>query len=84
MCVVENGGDLNGRTKKRSQESVGPVDVDPGHLNSRKEAGRKAQGARGLNNNCRKSVSPLSCLIKGFRSNYHCSPPGRINASGLK
>ena len=29
---VENGGDLDGRRKKRIEESVGSVDVDRGYL----------------------------------------------------
>ena len=39
-----------GRKEKiRKRESVGSVDVDPEVLENRKEAGREAQGAQGLN-----------------------------------
>ena len=66
--VVEKGGDLGGRRKKRRQESIGSVDVGPGHLKNRKE---ETQGAQGLSKSCRESVSPLSGLIRGFRIKYH-------------
>ena len=40
---------------------------------SNKEAGGGAQGAQGSSKICtsRESVSPLSCLIRGFRNKYH-------------
>ena len=37
--------------KKRRQESIGSVDVDPGYLEISKEAEREAQSAQGLNKN---------------------------------
>ena len=40
-------GRLGRKEKKRRQESVGSIDVDRGYLENRKEAERKAQGARG-------------------------------------
>ena len=56
------------------------------NLESNKEAGGGAQGTRGSSRNCtsRESVSPLSRQIRGFRNKYHCSPLGRINASGIE
>ena len=67
---VDNGGDLSGRRKQRRQESVGSVDVDREYLDNKKKAGREVQGAQGLSKYCRKSVSSLSRLVRGFRSRY--------------
>ena len=55
------------------QERVGPVAADPDNIESSKEAGGAAQGTQGLSKKClsRESVSPLSCLIRGFRHKYH-------------
>ena len=74
------------RRKKRIENKVlvqyCTVDVDPDNLensisisSNRKEAGREAQGpqvTQGLSKNCasRGSVSPLSCLIRNFRTKY--------------
>ena len=46
----------------------------------------ETKGTRGLSKSCtsRESVSPLSRLIRGFRSKYHRFPFGRINASGIE
>ena len=44
---VRNGGDLVGKRKKRRQERVGSVAVDPDNLDNVKEAGREAQDTRG-------------------------------------
>ena len=43
------------------------------NLGSNKAAGGGAQGAQGSSKICtsRKSVSPLSRLIRGFRNKYH-------------
>ena len=90
---VGNGGDLGGKRKTRRQERVGSVAADLLIDNledikrvTRKEGGREVQGidSQDSSNNCtsRESVSPLSRLIRGFRNKYHCSPRGRINASG--
>ena len=68
---AENGGDLDGRRKKRRQEVIGSLDVDPEDLENRKEAGREAQGAQGLSKNRREIVSLLSRPIRGFRNKYH-------------
>ena len=46
--MIENGGGLGVKRKKRRQESIGSVDVDPEDLENRKEAGRGAQGTQGL------------------------------------
>ena len=54
---VENGGELGERRKQRRQEIIGSEDVDPEDLDNRKEAGKEAQGAHGLCENCR--VCPL-------------------------
>ena len=43
--VVENGGDVGGRKKKRRQESIRSVDVNPEDLRNRNEAKTEAQGA---------------------------------------
>ena len=72
---VENGGDLGERRKKRRQESIGSVDFDPGYQKNRKEAEREAQGAQGLNENCRGSVSPLWGLSRAFRNKSTVDPP---------
>ena len=81
-----NGGDISGKRKKRRKARVGSVPANPDNLGSNKEAGGGAQGAQGSSKICtsRESVSPLSRLIRGFRNKYHCSPFGRINASGIE
>ena len=70
---VGNGGDLGGKRKKRRQERVGSVAASPDNLESRKEAGRGAQGTQGSSKSCisRETVSPLSRMIRGFRNKYH-------------
>ena len=54
-------------------DSVGSVAADPDNLESNKKAGGGAQGTQGSSKNCasRKSVSPLSRLIRGFSNKYH-------------
>ena len=42
---MENEVDLGERTKKRRQQSVGAVDVDPEDVENVKESGREVQGA---------------------------------------
>ena len=70
-----NGGDMGGKRKKCTgrKERVGSVAANPDNLGSNKEAGGGAQGAQGSSKMCtsRESVSPLSCLIRGFRNKYH-------------
>ena len=69
-----NRGDLSGEGEKRRKERVGPVAANPDNLAKNKEAGGGAQAThQGLSKNCttRKSVSPLSRLIRGFRNKYH-------------
>ena len=68
-----NGGDTGGKRKKCRKERVGSVAANPDNLESNKEAGGEAQGTQGSSKNCtsRKSVSPLSRLIRGFRNKYH-------------
>ena len=44
----ENERGLDGERDTRRQESIGSVDVDPEDLETKKEAGREAQGAQGL------------------------------------
>ena len=70
---VGNGGDLDGKRKKRRKERADPIAANPDNLNNNKEAGRGAQGTQSSSKNCtsRKSVSPLSRLIIGFRNKYH-------------
>ena len=62
------------RTKKRGEKiCIGSIllGIDPEGLDSRKEAGREAQGAQSSSEkNCRENVSPLSRLIIGFRDKY--------------
>ena len=67
-----NGGDFGGKRKKWRKERVGPVTANPDNLESTMEAGGGAQGTQGSSKNCtsRESVSPLSCLIRGFRNKY--------------
>ena len=58
--------------KKCRKERVGPVvAANPDNLESNKEAEGGAQGTQGSSKNCtsRESVSPRSCLIRGFRDN---------------
>ena len=45
-----------GRRNKPSKLRVGSGDVGPEYLENRKEAEREAQGAQGLNENCRESA----------------------------
>ena len=61
-------GRLWQKVKKSRQESIGSVDVDLGCQNKSKETDREAQGAQGLNKNCREGGSSFSPLIRGFRS----------------
>ena len=60
---------FSGKIKNVDKESVDSVSTDPDNLGNRKEAGRNAQGTRGLSKNytSRDIVSPLSRLIRGFR-----------------
>ena len=69
---VGNGGDLVGKREKCRKERVGPVAANPDNLESNK-AGGGAQSTQGSSKNSksRKSVSPLSRLIRGFRNKYH-------------
>ena len=67
-----NGGDLGGIRKKHKQERVDSVAFNLNNLENSKEAGGGVQGTPSLNNSIsRESVSPLSCLIRGFRNSYH-------------
>ena len=69
-----NGGDLGGKRKICGKEWVDPVASNPDYLESNKEAGGGgAQGTQDSSKNCtsRESVSPSSCLIRGFHSKYH-------------
>ena len=69
-----NGGDTGGKRKKCKKERVGSVAANPDTLESNKEAGGGVQGTQGSSKNCtssREIVSPLSRLIRGFRSKYH-------------
>ena len=68
-----NGGDFGGKRKNCRKERVGPVTANPDNLESKMEAGGGAQGTQGSSKNCtsRESVSPLSCLIRGFRNMYN-------------
>ena len=68
-----NGGDMGGKRNKCKKERVGSVAANPDNLGSNKEAGGGAQGAQGSSKICtsRESVSPLSRLIRGFRTKYH-------------
>ena len=77
---------MGGKRKKCRKERVGSVAANSDNPGSNKEAGGGAQGAQGSSKICtsRESVSPLSRLIRGFRNKYHCSPLGRINASGIE
>ena len=67
-----NGGDLGGKRKKCRKERVGPVATNPDDLERNKEAEEGAQGTQGSSKSCtsRENVSPLSCLIRGFRNIY--------------
>ena len=59
---------------KCRKERVGSVAANPDNLESSKEAGGGAQGTQDSSSrNCtsRESVSPLSRLIRGYRSKYH-------------
>ena len=68
-----NGGDLGGIRIKCRKERAGPVVANPDYLESNKEAGGGAQGTQGSSKNftSKKSVPPLSRLIRGFRNKYH-------------
>ena len=61
------------KEKKCRKERVGSAAANPDNLESNKEAGGGAQGVQDSSKNCtsRESVSPLSCLIRGFRKKYH-------------
>ena len=67
------GGDKSGKRKNYRKERIGSVAANLDNLGSNKEAGGGAQGAQGSSKICtsRESVSPLSCLIRGFRNKYH-------------
>ena len=82
---VRNGGDSGGKRGKHSQESAGSVAGDPVNIENSKQARREAQGTQGLWKDCtsRRSMSPLSRLIRGFRNKYNRFPPGRTNVSGI-
>ena len=83
---VGNGGDLDGKRKKRRKERAGPVSANPDNIKNNKEAKGAAQGTQGLSKSCisRESVFLLSRLIRGFRNKYHRSPLGRTNASDIE
>ena len=68
-----NGGDMGEKRNKCRKERVGSVAANPDNLGINKEAGEGAQDAQGSSKICtsRESVSPLSHLIRGFRSKYH-------------
>ena len=80
-----NGRDTDGMRKKCRKERVGSVAANPDNLERNMEEEGGAQDTHGSSNSCtsRESVSPLSRLNRGFRNKYHCSPLGRINASGI-
>ena len=82
-----NEGDLGGKRGKCRNERVGLVAANPDSLESNKDAGgeHKVLGAQS-SKNCtnKKSVYPLSRLIRGFRNKYHCSPLGKVNTSGIE
>ena len=61
---------MGGKLKKCRKERVGSVAANPDNLGSNKEAGGGAQCTQGSSKICtsRESVSPLSRLIRGFRS----------------
>ena len=64
---------MSGKRKKCRKERVGSVAANPDNLESNKEAGGGSQGTQGSSKYCtsRESVSPLSRLIRGFRSNKY-------------
>ena len=68
-----NGGNMGGKRKKCRKERVGSVAATSDNLGRNNEAGGGAQGAQGSSKFCtsKESVSPLSCLIRGFRNKYH-------------
>ena len=68
-----NGRNLGGKREKCKKQKVGPVPAKPDNLESNKEAEGGAQGTQNSSENCtiRKSVSPLSRLIRGFCNKYH-------------
>ena len=51
------------REKKRRQESVGSVAVNPDNLENRKEAGGGAQKKRGFSKNCTVQVERVYPLV---------------------
>ena len=65
-----NGGDLSRKRKNVDNKGLAAVAADPDNLKDGKEAGGETQGTLGLSKNCssKESVSPLSRLIRGFRS----------------
>ena len=68
-----NGGDLGGKRRKHKKERIGPVAANSDNLESIKVAEGGAQGTQGSSKICtsRESVSPLSLLIRGFRTKCH-------------
>ena len=68
-----NGRNTSGKRKKCRNERIGSVAANPDNLESNKEAGGGAQGTQGSSRSwtSRESMSPLSCLIRGFRNKYH-------------
>ena len=64
--AVGNRGNLGGNRNKRRQESVDSKSAGQGNLENSKEAGKEAQGTRGLRKNYKESVPPLSRLIRVF------------------
>ena len=68
---AEDGGDQGGRRRKRIQEIICSVNIDPGYVENNKEAEKAAQGARNSNKNCRQSTFLLSRLIRDFCNKYH-------------
>ena len=64
-------GKLGWKEKKRRQESIGSVDVDPKYPKISKEAEKEAQSSQGLSMNCSKRVFFVSLLIRDFRNKVH-------------
>ena len=80
-----NERDSYERRKKRRQESACLVDIDPGHVEGRKEVEREAQDDQGFNKNCRDSMPTLSRPIRYFRVTGIIDPPlARTSASSLE
>ena len=70
---ARNGGNLGEMRKTCRIERAGPVVANPENLESDKEEGEGGQVTQGSSKNftSRKSVSPLSRLIRGFRNKYN-------------